>query len=375
MVYFLKHVQKQARLSNKVKTHSIFSPNFLSINKEFFLKRPKSLCGISRENFKEQLFKLQIEFSDNNKEEIDNTEKEPLSASITLSKTKEMIESSPLLRKTIISKGKDVSPEKKSLRIRSITNNYIKTSIKSLDMKEKNSDSNFKDSLFLSKTPGAEKKQHIFNYPSTILKKNIQFSYQDSIFKLNNEKKKMFVSPKNKKIEEFKGYMEKKNIREKSKDKEKISLNSSPLNSLSVNKKDIYILQKNIRFLRETNGDLNALAKRETTSNRLIILNYKILKYYFSIKSPIKKKQLMNNNNNNTNQKLKTLKDLKSISDIDIDKESLMQLNRYTNQFFAQKVKETIFNNNNSKSNEKKLENFKFIRANGIKEIFICFFY
>ena len=57
---------------------------------------------------------------------------------------------------------------------------------------------------------------------------------------------------------------------------------------------------------------------------------------------------------------MKNYKEKKSINDIDIDKESLMQLNRATNQFFAKKVKETIFNVNSTKFLEKKNEMFDF---------------
>ena len=50
---------------------------------------------------------------------------------------------------------------------------------------------------------------------------------------------------------------------------------------------------------------------------------------------------------------LKAFKEKKSINDIEIDKESLMQLNRATNQFFAQKVKDTIFSNATPKTERK----------------------
>lgn len=56
--------------------------------------------------------------------------------------------------------------------------------------------------------------------------------------------------------------------------------------------------------------------------------------------SPIRRK---------TNSHLSTLKNRKSINDIIVDKESLIQLNRATNQLFSQKVKETIFNPNHNK--------------------------
>lgn len=35
-------------------------------------------------------------------------------------------------------------------------------------------------------------------------------------------------------------------------------------------------------------------------------------------------------------------KERKQVNDIDVDKESLFQLNRVTNQFFAQKIRETL---------------------------------
>ena len=35
-------------------------------------------------------------------------------------------------------------------------------------------------------------------------------------------------------------------------------------------------------------------------------------------------------------------KERKHVNDIDVDKESLFQLNRVTNQFFAQKIRETL---------------------------------
>jgi len=57
---------------------------------------------------------------------------------------------------------------------------------------------------------------------------------------------------------------------------------------------------------------------------------------------------------------MKNYKEKKSINDIEIDKESLMQLNRATNQFFAQKVKETIFNSTSTKYFEKKNEMLDF---------------
>jgi len=57
---------------------------------------------------------------------------------------------------------------------------------------------------------------------------------------------------------------------------------------------------------------------------------------------------------------MKNYKEKKSINDIEIDKESLMQLNRATNQFFAQKVKETIFNSTSTKYFDKKNEMLDF---------------
>ena len=68
-------------------------------------------------------------------------------------------------------------------------------------------------------------------------------------------------------------------------------------------------------------------------------------------KSPIKKKSFVN-------WSLKAYKEKKSINDIDIDKESLMQLNRATNQFFAQKVKDT--NCQSTTSLERKNESWDF---------------
>lgn len=77
----------------------------------------------------------------------------------------------------------------------------------------------------------------------------------------------------------------------------------------SFNKKDIYQIQKNIRLVQEKNDFI-----RESVSY-----------------SPVKKKS-----------NFKFFKDKKHINDIDLDKESLFQLNRATNQFFAQKLKDTL---------------------------------
>ena len=73
--------------------------------------------------------------------------------------------------------------------------------------------------------------------------------------------------------------------------------------------------------------------------------------YYTQSKSPQKKAFLTNTSHlyvksqTNSPAKLKSaLKSPRDLNDIDIDKESLMQLNRATNQFFSKKVKETIQN-------------------------------
>jgi len=81
----------------------------------------------------------------------------------------------------------------------------------------------------------------------------------------------------------------------------------SPLKDLNSNKKS------QNRFKDTFNATAKSMLFRDTTSN-----------------SPLKQKIL--------------LKSPRDLNDIDIDKESLMQLNRATNQFFSKKVKETIQN-------------------------------
>jgi hypothetical protein len=63
------------------------------------------------------------------------------------------------------------------------------------------------------------------------------------------------------------------------------------------------------------------------------------------LNSTLKSQQPFREASSNSPQKQKTLlKSPRDLNDIDIDKESLMQLNRATNQFFSKKVKETIQN-------------------------------
>lgn len=57
---------------------------------------------------------------------------------------------------------------------------------------------------------------------------------------------------------------------------------------------------------------------------------------------------------------MRNFKERKSIDDLEIDKESLMQLNRATGQFFAQKVKETILINHSPYTTNNKNYNKKY---------------
>lgn len=133
------------------------------------------------------------------------------------------------------------------------------------------------DIFFISKTPIATVKNNSFFFQSPKSSpKKAQVSHHESIFKPQYlEKPKLtiptIVSPKNKFSFEQKELIlkeEKKDIKE---------------NNFYVNKKDIYLLQKNIRFMKETNGELNTLAMRDTQSNRLMFFREFNNKSFFII--------------------------------------------------------------------------------------------
>ena len=183
----------------------------------------------------------------------------------------------------ILSNASNVSsPGKNNIRIRSI-NGHKKNGGQSFYDKDKFLEFSKQkpkiDNYFTPIISPDKKNQTSFNFsqtPKTCLKKNSQFAHHESVFKPNTERIKLIntmnISPKAKIV------FKKEQIPEEMKEDKKIS---------PLNKKDIYLLQKNIRYLKETNGNLSNLAMRETLSNRFY-KNY-IGFLAFILKVPLKK--------------------------------------------------------------------------------------
>ena len=181
---------------------------------------------------------------------------------------------SPLLckKEAYINSNASISslPEKKCIRIRSINNAFSNKNFgKSMDGKDQIfDDSNAKlkkNNSFANETQTVKKKNlgfsHDFRTPKACLKTNSQFLHHESIFKPAPEKTKNQILPivsiKNKKTQEI-----------KVKEEEELNEESPQQTNAIINKKDIYLLQKSIRFIKELHGNLSTRVVKETKSNR-----------------------------------------------------------------------------------------------------------
>ena len=256
MVYFLRFIQKKALLLN------ISHPANNFLNPLQVSRRPKSVCDISREipQLNLQIIKT---IKDNNINNNDNNSKnEPLSAS-----------------NNIFSKGIPInpaspSPEKKNIRIRSTTNTnnaFMKNSSPNIETTNKITNKTKTEGFFMTKTPNnwTGKSNHVifFQTPKSSPKKT-QFSHHESIFKPHtafekSERPKMAAS----------GLFSPKSKFEKTMEFPKEEKKESPKEAgVAVNRMDIYNLKKQIRFVRENNGET---AMRETQSNRFFNIIYR----------------------------------------------------------------------------------------------------
>lgn len=108
-------------------------------------------------------------------------------------------------------------------------------------------------------------------------------------------------------------------------------------------KKDSPFFQpKNKDFKKDCEENKSNSPKKEFSKTSTMKITIKKVEDANNMKNIFNKSSFRETLSNSPVKQMKPIKSPREIQDIDIDKESLMQLNRATNQFFSKKVKETI---------------------------------
>lgn len=109
-------------------------------------------------------------------------------------------------------------------------------------------------------------------------------------------------------------------------------------------KKDSPFFQtKNKEFLKKDREENKSISpKKDFSKTSTMKITIKKVEDTNNTKNIFNKSTFRETLSNSPVKQFKPIKSPREIQDIDIDKESLMQLNRATNQFFSKKVKETI---------------------------------